>query len=61
MNDWEFPFYVPTSRLEELPLLGIQNGRRYEFEDATGWETQPGMVQKLLETGVRCQVTLGVG
>jgi hypothetical protein len=23
--------------------------------DMTGWETQPGMVQKLVETGVRCQ------
>jgi hypothetical protein len=40
-------------------LLGNQPGRRYEFEDATGWETQPGMVQKLVEIGVRCQALLG--
>jgi len=25
---------------------------------ATGWETQPRMVQKLVETGVRCQAVL---
>src|SRR4029077_19532113 len=49
---------VPTSRVETL--LGIQFGRRYESEDMTGWETQPGMVQKLVETRVRCQAILGV-
>jgi hypothetical protein len=58
MNDTEIPSYVPAARLETL--LGIRFGRRYESEGMTGWATQPGMVQKLVETRVRCQAILGV-
>ena len=50
---------MPTSR-GITPCWETSPGEGMNFGDATGWETQPGMVQKLVETEVRCQVTVGV-
>src|SRR6266403_2674015 len=59
-NDRKILFMCPHRDWKNCPLLGIQNGRRYESGDVTGWETQPRIVRKLAENRVRCQATLGV-
>jgi hypothetical protein len=45
--------------IEELLLAG-KPAPVEEFKAATGWETQPEMVQKLVETRVRCQAILNL-